>query len=416
MHPCANVRRERGELGEDHHLTTAHGRAAFAAGDRIQFTGTDKRAGLMNGTAGTIEKIDGTEITMKFDGRHGAKITFDAKTFDKFRHGYAGTIYAGQGATLDQTYLYHTDHWRSASSYVALTRHRDKAEIFVATNTLNTRQQAEPWMMAKGGEPALGQEHYDSARRSYEHWKETNPTAAARHGFADYVQYVQDQWAKKAPEPENDRAADLRTLARQMGRVDDRRAASMFHHQQDIGPVRPLTARETLEKFGGAWSRPPEDRRASGDQAQQRQARPHVVQDNEKPQPEQRREQEQSEARRAGTRGPDDRPRTAPPPEQQHTPPQQQERTATRAPGPPPKLSRAERRAAAELAQRQTAPRKETRPPPAQQQPADLPREDERVMKAREDMRRTDQTQTTHNTERTTQATHGRGRGRSRTR
>ena len=41
----------------------------------------------------------------------------------------------GQGRTLDQTYLYHSEHWRSAASYVALTRHRDKAELFVARNT-----------------------------------------------------------------------------------------------------------------------------------------------------------------------------------------------------------------------------------------------------------------------------------------
>jgi hypothetical protein len=34
-----------------------------------------------------------------------------------------------------QTYLYHSEHWRSAASYVALTRHRDKAEVFVARNT-----------------------------------------------------------------------------------------------------------------------------------------------------------------------------------------------------------------------------------------------------------------------------------------
>ncbi len=56
-------------------------------------------------------------------------------SFDQFRHGYAGTIYRGQGRTLDQTYLYHSEHWRSAASYVALTRHRDKAELFVARNT-----------------------------------------------------------------------------------------------------------------------------------------------------------------------------------------------------------------------------------------------------------------------------------------
>jgi len=55
--------------------------------------------------------------------------------FVGFRHGYAGTIYKGQGKTLDHTYLYHTHHWRSAASYVALTRQRESARVFVSRKT-----------------------------------------------------------------------------------------------------------------------------------------------------------------------------------------------------------------------------------------------------------------------------------------
>ena len=170
-------------------------------------------------------------MTVQLDGKRGGIKTFDAAEFQTVRHGYAGTIYRGQGRTLDQTYLYHSEHWRSAASYVALTRHREKAEIFVATDTLNTRPKGEPWMKETGGASALGHENYESAQRSYAKWQETNPQAAARHGFVDYVQYVQDQWAKNPPAAENDRAADLRTLARQMARVDERRAASQFYEQ-----------------------------------------------------------------------------------------------------------------------------------------------------------------------------------------
>jgi Ti-type conjugative transfer relaxase TraA len=190
------VRKERGELlGQDHEIDTATGRQKFAAGDRIQFTGTDKPAGIVNGAAGTIEAIDGTHIAVKLDGKHPKTINFDAASFDQFRHGYAGTIYRGQGRTLDQTYLYHSEHWRSAASYVALTRHRDKAELFVARNT----------------------------------------------------------------------AADVNQLARQMARTDDRRAASMFHHRQEIGPVRPMTAREVLERFAGdSFRQPPDENRRRG--------------------------------------------------------------------------------------------------------------------------------------------------------
>lgn len=130
-----HVRRERGELGEDHKFATGRGQEAYAAGDRIQIVGTDKKRGLLNGHAGTIDKIEDTTIHLQLDGRAGQQIAFDAKEFKDFRHGYAGTIYKGQGRTLDQTYLYHSEHWRSAASYVALTRHRDQAQVFVARNT-----------------------------------------------------------------------------------------------------------------------------------------------------------------------------------------------------------------------------------------------------------------------------------------
>jgi Ti-type conjugative transfer relaxase TraA len=186
------VRKERGELGQDHVIDTAHGRQNFAGGDRIQFTATDKKQGIYNGTAGTIEAIDGTQIAVRLDGRRARTINFDAASFDQFRHGYAGTIYKGQGRTLDQTYLYHSEHWRSAASYVALTRHRDSADMFVARNT----------------------------------------------------------------------AKDVTQLARQMGRTDDRRAASQFYHRQDIGPAKALRPDQILARLGGGERLQREEQRA----------------------------------------------------------------------------------------------------------------------------------------------------------
>jgi ATP-dependent exoDNAse (exonuclease V) alpha subunit len=158
------VQRRRGVLGEDREFETAHGKRAFATGDRFQFTATDKKQGIFNGAAGQVVAINGDAITVELDGKRPKRLTFEAGEFKGFRHGYAGTIYKGQGKTLDQTYLYHSEHWRSAASYVALTRHRDKAELFVARNT----------------------------------------------------------------------AADTKQLARQMARVDDRRAASNFREADRV--------------------------------------------------------------------------------------------------------------------------------------------------------------------------------------
>jgi hypothetical protein len=134
------VRRARGQLGLDHTFTTKHWEAAFAVGDRVQFTDTLKGAGIYNGNAGVITAIDRDtgRISATLDaaaGREGRSVSWSASEFAGFRHGYAGTIYKGQGKTLDHTYLLHTQHWRAASSYVALTRQRESAKVFAAVET-----------------------------------------------------------------------------------------------------------------------------------------------------------------------------------------------------------------------------------------------------------------------------------------
>ena len=141
------VRRDRGELGSpDVRLETKHGAADFAVGDRVQFTDTDKKRHIYNGNAGVITGIDTRtgEVTARLDaaaGSAGRDVTWAAEEFEGFRHGYAGTIYKGQGKTLDHTYLLHTKHWRAAASYVALTRQRESAQVFVAEDTARDAQQ-----------------------------------------------------------------------------------------------------------------------------------------------------------------------------------------------------------------------------------------------------------------------------------
>ena len=133
------VRRDRGELvGADVRLETKHGAADFAVGDRVQFTDTDKRRHIYNGNAGVITGLDARtgQVTVRLDaaaGAQGREVSWNAAEFEGFRHGYAGTIYKGQGKTLDHTYLLHTRHWRAAASYVALTRQRESAQVFVST-------------------------------------------------------------------------------------------------------------------------------------------------------------------------------------------------------------------------------------------------------------------------------------------
>ncbi len=107
------VRHERGELsGPAVELETRHGPAVFMVGDRVQFTDTDKKAGIYNGNAGTIAAIDERSGQLRAvldapaNGK-GREVAWSAAEFAGFRHGHAGVdLAAGQGKTLDHTYLY----------------------------------------------------------------------------------------------------------------------------------------------------------------------------------------------------------------------------------------------------------------------------------------------------------------------
>ncbi|MBU0727036.1 MAG: AAA family ATPase [Alphaproteobacteria bacterium] len=119
----------RGRVRDCITLETERGTLSVGAGDRVAFRGTWKQKGIYAGSLATVEVIDGDRVTVRSD--RGRMITFDTREFTNIDLGYAGTIYRGQGKTLDQTYLLHTHHWRDAASYVAMTRARGQTEVFV---------------------------------------------------------------------------------------------------------------------------------------------------------------------------------------------------------------------------------------------------------------------------------------------
>ena len=236
------IRRARGELGEDHGLKTREGEQAFAVRDRVQFTASaedrrQRQSGLFNGAAGTVQSIDGARMTVALDAQKGATprvVSFivganaGAGEFNAIRHGYAGTIYKAQGRTLDQTYLLHSDNWRASTGYVALSRHREDVKLFAT-------EKPAPWIRADGGIDKLTAEQRQAAERSFAAWADAKPDLAARYGFAGYVAYVQRQAIEQGSLSKLDR------MARQMGRIEETRAASAFTQG----------AREAGQKHGG---------------------------------------------------------------------------------------------------------------------------------------------------------------------
>ncbi|MGO8840105.1 MAG: BID domain-containing protein, partial [Methyloceanibacter sp.] len=162
-------------------------RAGFDRGETTGFQGQVRqtREPLQEGSgpeanslsyAGVITRIDRDtgRISATLDaaaGREGRQVAWSASEFAGFRHGYAGTIYKGQGKTLDHTYLLHTQHWRAASSYVALTRQRESAKVFAAVETARDIRQ-----LAR----QIGRAEIKSASIAYATADELTPAQKAR--------------------------------------------------------------------------------------------------------------------------------------------------------------------------------------------------------------------------------------------
>jgi hypothetical protein len=129
-------------------------------------------------------------------GQEPQSITFtvgdDAKAgeFNKFKLGYAGTIYKGQGATLDQTYVCHSSLWKNSAAYVALTRHRENVEIFASRETVRGMD-------------------YSADRATFGQAAQQVTLAPAAFAAAE-------------------RAHDLEIMAQGMGRSENKRAATAY--------------------------------------------------------------------------------------------------------------------------------------------------------------------------------------------
>jgi ATP-dependent exoDNAse (exonuclease V) alpha subunit len=242
------VHRERGDLGADYQLNTAHGEATFATGDRIQFSGNGygrkgKDAGLTNGRVGTIIDIDTSgekpRVTVQLDGKKGDRpkeISFTvgdngrAGEFDRFKHGYAGTIYRGQGRTLDTPYVCHSSQWRRSAAYVALTRHRESVQIFAARETV-----ADLDAMAKG----LQRTENKRAATAYE----MDPTSALRMEF-DGTARAATSTQRQAPESSRglSRSEAFLEAERQRKQVSQTDAAKGQADRPEPGRSPPLTS------------------------------------------------------------------------------------------------------------------------------------------------------------------------------
>lgn len=128
---------DRGELaqGEDAGALTFQtndGQREFAPGDRIVFLENNRDLGVKNGMLGTVEHVEAGRIVAQLDGRGGESVSVPMGDYQAIDHGYATTIHKNQGATVDRSYVLASGTMDRHLTYVAMTRHRDGAQLYAA--------------------------------------------------------------------------------------------------------------------------------------------------------------------------------------------------------------------------------------------------------------------------------------------
>jgi ATP-dependent exoDNAse (exonuclease V) alpha subunit len=133
----------------------------FAIGDRIKLCKNDYRLNVSNGTLGTVTHIDPVteghyRITLRTDDQRTVRIDTrdyaDEQSRTYMALAYALTVYASQGCTVDDTFVYYSGSMDRAHSYVAGSRHREQCRWFINAREMQAlagRQPTEPMLTAQ---------------------------------------------------------------------------------------------------------------------------------------------------------------------------------------------------------------------------------------------------------------------------
>ena len=101
------------------------------------FLRNERSMGVKNGTLGTLERLEGSSLTVRLDDRRAVR--FDLKDYAHVDHGYAATIHKAQGVTVDRAHVLASAHLDRHAAYVGLTRHRESVDLHWAREDLRDR-------------------------------------------------------------------------------------------------------------------------------------------------------------------------------------------------------------------------------------------------------------------------------------
>lgn len=134
---------ERGELGKGEDagaltFQTNDGKREFAPGDRIVFLENNRDLDVKNGMLGTVEHVEAGRIVAQLDGRDRS-VSVPMGDYQAIDHGYATTIHKNQGATVERAYVMASGTMDRHLTYVAMTRHRDGAQLYAGMDDFNAQ-------------------------------------------------------------------------------------------------------------------------------------------------------------------------------------------------------------------------------------------------------------------------------------
>lgn len=141
---------------------TNDGQREFAPGDRIVFLENNRDLGVKNGMLGTVERVEDGRIIAALDGSGERSVAVPMGDYQAVDHGYATTIHKNQGATVDRAFVMASGTMDRHLTYVAMTRHRDGAQLYAAQDDFTDRHAGR--LVEHGAAPF---EHKDGNRPSY---------------------------------------------------------------------------------------------------------------------------------------------------------------------------------------------------------------------------------------------------------
>jgi ATP-dependent exoDNAse (exonuclease V) alpha subunit len=109
------------------------GERFFQAGDQVLFRRNDYSLGVRNGQRGRIQHVDAAagNLLVIVEGNPrmvNLPASYVARSLD---HGYALTIHASQGLTIERTHVLGNDALFYEAGLVALSRHRDTCHLYI---------------------------------------------------------------------------------------------------------------------------------------------------------------------------------------------------------------------------------------------------------------------------------------------